>query len=128
MISVHTLSVSEDGAFQLAGCADGVQVGACTFRPEPHPLTGGAAYRLLDMAVRPESRGLGVGTLMLLSGEDRVRRRFVSEVWLHAPEEAMAFYQKYGWSVAGEADVSAEQRALMVKSLKPPVCGGGRQV
>ncbi|MCL2030318.1 MAG: GNAT family N-acetyltransferase [Oscillospiraceae bacterium] len=114
-----------EGTFHLGGYADGVHAGICTFQREPDPLTGGEAYRLRGMAVLPEYRGRGIGTLMLLSGEDRVLRRFVREAWLHARTDAVRFYERHGWAAEGdEFDIpTAGPHYLMRKSLKPHLCG-----
>lgn len=113
-----------EGTFHLGGYADGIHAGVCTFQLQEHPLTGKEAYRLRGMAVLPEYRGLGIGALMLLSGEDRVLRRWIQDAWLHARVNAVGFYEKYGWKTVGDVfDIpTAGPHFLMVRVLKPHIC------
>jgi GNAT superfamily N-acetyltransferase len=91
------------GAFHLGGWLDGRMTGVATFQPEDDPaFPGKPACRLRGMAVLPEARGQGVGTLMLLAGEDRVRQMGIVNVWCDARIGAVGFYKNHGWTVFGD--------------------------
>jgi GNAT superfamily N-acetyltransferase len=91
------------GTFHLGGWLDGKQTGTSTFQPEPDPgLPGVEAYRIRGMAVLPEARGKGVGTLMLLAGCGRVRGLGVKYMWCDARIGAAEFYRRHGWVIHGE--------------------------
>lgn len=55
------------------------------------------------MAVVDDRRGTGVGGLLLRALEDALRAAGVTEVVLNARESALAFYERRGYRVVGEA-------------------------
>lgn len=116
------------GAFHLGGWLNTKQVGVATFQPEPDPdIPEESAYRLRGMAVLPDARGFGVGALLLLCGEDRVRQMGINRLWCDARIGAADFYRKYGWESAGEAYEipTAGLHYRMRKMLgQPAQCGG----
>jgi GNAT superfamily N-acetyltransferase len=91
------------GVFHIGGWLDGRMTGAATFQPEEDPSRpGGPAYRLRGMAVLEEARGKGVGKLMLLAGEDRIRQMGISYIWCDARIGAVDFYLKHDWIRYGD--------------------------
>ncbi|MDR1693040.1 MAG: GNAT family N-acetyltransferase [Oscillospiraceae bacterium] len=114
-------------AFHLGGWLGVRQVGVATFQPEADPdAPDRPAYRLRGMAVLPDAQGQGVGALMLLSGEDRVRRLGVFQLWCDARIGAAAFYRRYGWEAYGGVYTipTAGEHYRMKKTLgKTAVCG-----
>ena len=91
------------GTFHLGGFLGERQVGVATFQTEPYPggePDGPEEYRLRGMAVLPDARGEGVGTLMLKAGEDRARRLGIAALWCDARIGAVEFYKRNGWAVA----------------------------
>lgn len=112
-----------EGTFHLGGFINGTQTGVSTFQKEMFPDTGENAYRLRGMAVLPESRSEGIGSLMLLAGEDRVRNMGFKLIWCHARIGAVAFYQRNGWKTIGDVfDIpTAGPHYLMTKDLSQPV-------
>ncbi|MDR0325920.1 MAG: GNAT family N-acetyltransferase [Oscillospiraceae bacterium] len=91
------------GVFHLGGWVESRQTGVATFQPEPYPEEPDTpAYRLRGMAVLPEARGRGVGTLMLLAGTDRVKQMGIGLLWCDARIGAVDFYLRHGWERHGE--------------------------
>ncbi|MDR1669051.1 MAG: GNAT family N-acetyltransferase [Oscillospiraceae bacterium] len=116
------------GAFHLGGWLEGRQAGVATFQPEADPDEPDVpAYRLRGMAVLPDARGCGVGALMLLSGEDRVRQTGITRLWCDARIGAVGFYRKHGWESVGEAyDIpTAGLHCRMKKKLAAAGCRAG---
>lgn len=89
------------GAFHLGAWLNGEMTGVATFQPEEE-FPGKPAYRLRGMAVLTEARNQGVGTLMLLTGEDRVLRTGIGDMWCDARIGAAEFYLRHGWAKYGE--------------------------
>lgn len=58
--------------------------------------------KLLQMAVAPESAGLGIGARLVRELEGRVRAEGAVEVHMHARLSARGFYEKLGYSAEGE--------------------------
>ncbi len=124
-LSPDTCRWSEDDAlttFHLGGFLNDRLVGVSTFQKEPFPGDGDADYRLRGMAVLSELRGQGVGSLMLLAGEDRLRGRGYAAIWCQARVAAVPFYQKNGWVSLGDVfDVpGVGPHFLMIKDLTAP--------
>jgi predicted GNAT family N-acyltransferase len=71
------------------------------------------------MAVDPQSRGRGLGSLILREFEDRARAAGARSIVLNARDDAQRFYQKYGFAVVGPAPTifSAVKHVRMRKEL-----------
>jgi ribosomal protein S18 acetylase RimI-like enzyme len=71
------------------------------------------------MAVDPQSRGRGLGSLVLREFEDRARAAGATSIVLNARDDAQRFYRKHGFSVVGPAPTifSAVKHVLMRKEL-----------
>jgi predicted GNAT family N-acyltransferase len=71
------------------------------------------------MAVDPESRGCGLGSLILREFEHRARAAGATSIVLNAREDAQRFYQKHGFGVVGPAPTifSAVKHVRMRKEL-----------
>ena len=108
----------DHGTFHLGGWRETRQAGVCTFQALPDP-EGRQAFRLRGMAVLPEARRQGVGSLMLLAGEDEIRRLGAECVWGEVPPEAVPFFEKNGWEFYPAA-AGSEGLALMFKDLGKP--------
>lgn len=59
------------------------------------------AGRIGRMAVLDGWRGLGIGSGLLAMALDAARQRGLKAVELHAQSHAIAFYQRFGFTVAG---------------------------
>jgi GNAT superfamily N-acetyltransferase len=91
------------GVFHLGGWIGDRMTGTATFQPEEDPSYPGVqAYRLRGMAVLEEARNKGVGTLILLAGEDRVAQMGIADIWCDARIGAVGFYLRHGWTKHGE--------------------------
>ncbi|MCM2579409.1 GNAT family N-acetyltransferase [Streptomyces meridianus] len=113
--------------------ASGGPVLACiTFFPDPLPAeaaraaglpAGGpaarTAYRFRGMATAPEVRGQGCGRAVLEAGIAELRRRGVRAVWCNGRTPAAAFYERQGFTRAGEEFVlePAGPHHVFVKDL-----------
>jgi predicted GNAT family N-acyltransferase len=60
------------------------------------------------MAVLPEYRGQGVGTMLLQALVDLGSAGEFNQLWCTAQTPAQGFYQKYGFSPEGEVFVAAD--------------------
>ena len=76
----------------------------------------------LSMAVRPDARGLGIGSLLLGEIIAAARERGFEKLSLSVDvrNPALRLYERLGFAVAGEAD----QAFTMVKDLKAAAPGG----
>ena len=86
--------------------SNGRVVAIATFFMEqcPHRPEVAGAYRLQFMAVEPSLQRGGLGTLVLTEALQRLRASGVSLLWATARPEAVAFYQRFGFSVNETAD------------------------
>jgi GNAT superfamily N-acetyltransferase len=107
---------SQTGAFHLGGWIGERQMGVCVFAPCREQI------RLREILVLPQGRGKGLGTMMLLTGQDRVYQTGEREVSAYAPENAVGFFEKNGWRDTGGHDGGL---TIMKKDLTAPrSCSG----
>jgi len=94
--------VSED-APQVAVYLDGRLVATANVREEPMPGDPREGdWRLRGMASEPELRGRGYGATALRGALDHVRDSGGKRVWCNARTGAIGFYERHGFTVAGE--------------------------
>ena len=62
----------------------------------------GNALKIQRVAVRADLQGQGVGTAMMKFCEDYARENGISEVFVHARDKAVNFYDKNHYSRVGE--------------------------
>jgi len=65
---------------------------------------GGRVALLEDMVVRPELRGKGAGSMLLLAAIDHAKAAACSRITLltdHANETALRFYRRHGFTASG---------------------------
>lgn len=60
------------------------------------------SLKLRQMAVDPRYQGLGIGESLILAAEEMCNPLGYSDIFLHARETAVGFYEKCGYSVEGE--------------------------
>lgn len=77
----------------LARRDDGEPLGTGRLLPDGH---------IGRMAVLPQARGLGVGSLLLQALMDRARERGDREVMLSAQTHAIPFYARFGFACEGD--------------------------
>ncbi len=82
----------------IAESASGEAIGAGRLMPDG---------RIGRMAVLANWRGRGVGGAMLAALMDEARSRGHREAYLHSQAHAKAFYERYGFDVAGEEYLEA---------------------
>lgn len=79
-------------------------IGTVCLRPEGTRADGnlGATGRLTQMCVDPQRQGEGVGQLLLSALERRAFGELhLPEVYCHAQDRAVGFYQRLGWTTDG---------------------------
>jgi predicted GNAT family N-acyltransferase len=88
----------------------GELVGVATVIPEACPWSPGRrdTWRLRGMATDEGRRSAGIGGTILRAALDHVRAHGGSLVWCNARESAVAFYEREGFSRAGEPYVDPE--------------------
>ena len=106
---------SEDaGAVHIGAWDDGELVGCATVFPDPWPGSQpgpppeAAAWRLRGMAVDPSRQGTGIGALVLAAAVEAAVEAGAPMLWANGRTAAVRFYERHGWSVAGEEFVAAD--------------------
>jgi GNAT superfamily N-acetyltransferase len=77
-------------------------IGVATLFPSPRPDEPDA-WQLRGMAVLPEHQGQGIGGALLAEGARLVKEAGGSQVWAHARNTALGFYERQGWKVVGDS-------------------------
>ncbi len=95
------------GALHLAVVGgDQRPLAVATTTPAACPRRAGRrGWKVRGMAVEPQCRGRGLGGQLLREIEARARAATVKVLWADARDEALAFYERHGWSVEGEGYV-----------------------
>jgi GNAT superfamily N-acetyltransferase len=92
-----------DGLPGIAVLQDGQVLACASVRPEPMPGDErDGDWRLRGMASDPGVRGHGHGATALQAALDYARQRGATRVWCNARTPALGFYEKYGFTVAGD--------------------------
>lgn len=87
---------------EAAGPGAGTVLGCGSFFPEPCPGMAGSAYRIRGMASDARVRGQGYGAAVLLAGTQEARARGARLMWCNGRTGARGFYERYGYTVAGD--------------------------
>jgi len=69
---------------------------------------------ILGMIVRERSRGQRIGRLLLASMEARAAGQGYRQLWVATGEQAVGFYQRCGWRIAGTLRPVAIDRPTMI--------------
>ena len=88
----------------VARNGDGVIIGTSTWltRPfPPEPDTSGVQLR--GMAVDTTLQSNGIGAVLLSAGVRRARDAGAVNIWARARDSALAFYERNGFAVVGDA-------------------------
>ncbi|MEJ2142957.1 MAG: GNAT family N-acetyltransferase [Gammaproteobacteria bacterium] len=82
-------------------------------------FTGKNTAQIRYMAVLPEYRDMGLGTMILNALEEEALKHIAREIILHARESAVAFYEKHGYKIekASHLLYGDIQHFLMKKKL-----------
>jgi ribosomal protein S18 acetylase RimI-like enzyme len=104
---------AESGQFHL-GAWDGARLVGCLAL-----VVEGSEARMRQVAVAPDAQGRGIGRLLAVECEAEAVRRGASRMTLHARQTAVAFYERLGYAVEGEAfaEVGLPHRS-MTKALR----------
>lgn len=86
----------EDAAYHLVAIEDDQVIGCVMFNPE------GKNGRMLQMAVIQDRQKNGIGTGLVHELEARLMHDGFHDIYLHAREEAVPFYQRLGYVIEGE--------------------------
>lgn len=95
----------EGGAIHFAAVDHGQIVGTASVRPEAPPWAPDhrPSWRLRGMATEERWRGQGVGTALLDTVADHIRREGGGLLWCTARTPAVGFYRRAGLVTRGEA-------------------------
>ncbi len=88
--------------FHLGCFYMGQLIGVASFLENDHPehhFTN--AGQLRGMAVLDAYQGMGFGKILLTFGEERLRTKNKTFVWMNAREIAVPFYKKSGYTIVG---------------------------
>lgn len=80
----------------IAGYLDGRLVATAALVPD------GNRVRMKRVAVVEELQGQGIGGALLAYCEDLARRQGLTEIFCHARDSAIAFYDKHGFTREGD--------------------------
>lgn len=106
---------ADPATLHLAALAEGGVVGCATFFPEP--LDGEPGWRLRGMATDPARRCTGVGAALLRAGLVAAAEVGVPLVWCNARTSAVAFYERFGFTVRSEEFLAAHGIPHVVMAL-----------
>lgn len=100
--------MSEDdvaGAFHLAVLREGDAVGVVSVSPaEPDFPVTAPAYRLRQMAVRPDVQGLGIGAALVAGVGAVLRSRGdVATLWAESRDTSLGFYLAQGMRIVPDS-------------------------
>ena len=88
----------------VARDADGIIVATSSWLPRPFPPEPDTpAVQLRGMAVDKTLQSRGVGASLLAAGIERARSIGAVNVWARARDSALAFYERNGMTVVGDA-------------------------
>ncbi|HDZ16189.1 MAG TPA: GNAT family N-acetyltransferase [Methylophaga aminisulfidivorans] len=87
------------GAFDDAANIEGIVSVYCNQNPL---ISHEVAYQIRAMATSRQSRGQGIGRLLLSAAEEYAKTAGASVVWANARQSAIGFYKKAGYDVISE--------------------------
>ena len=92
------------GTFHLGIFKDNNIIGVASFMKNSNPFFDHITqYQLRGMAVLPQYKGQGLGTLLLKEGELKIRKEGKEPfLWFNARVSAINFYKKHGYQNFGQ--------------------------
>lgn len=87
----------DTGLTFIVAVQDAQVIGVVALDPKPDQQA-----QLRQMAVTPEWQGKGLGKELVIRLERVAQAAGVNEIFLHAREHAVGFYEKLGYTVQGE--------------------------
>ena len=73
------------------------------------------------VAVLQSARGSGVGRAIMAAIEGHARAAGMQRLWAHAQVQALAFYERLGYRVAGETFIEAGIAHREIQKSVPPI-------
>ncbi len=111
-----------EGSFHLGVFNDEKLIGVASFIKNSNPFFDHLIqYQLRGMAVLPDFKGKGFGSLLLKEAESKIKREHQDPfLWFNARVTATDFYQKHGYECYGKRfEVSGVcEHIVMFKHLK----------
>ena len=100
---VHFANDRLDGAFHLGVHIGEHRIAVGSFYPEKHDdLKGWKQYRLRGMATHPDFQGQGAGARLIQFALTHLKAQHADLVWCNARVNAVAFYERAGFTTVGE--------------------------
>ena len=92
------------GTFHLGIYNDENLIGVASFMKNSNPFFDHLSqHQLRGMAVLPENKGKGFGSLLLKEAESKIKKEHQeSFLWFNARVTAIDFYQRHGYECIGE--------------------------
>ncbi|TVZ27362.1 acetyltransferase (GNAT) family protein [Gillisia sp. Hel_I_86] len=92
------------GTFHLGIFKDEKIIGVASFMKNSNPFFEPIAqFQLRGMAILPEHKGQGLGTLLLKEGESKIKQEVKEPfLWFNARVTAIDFYKKHGYESFGQ--------------------------
>ncbi len=90
--------------FHLGIYKDEKLLGVASFMKNSNPFFDPVSqFQLRGMAILPEYKGLGLGSLLLKEGESKIRKNAEDRfLWFNARVNAVDFYKKHGYETFGQ--------------------------
>ena len=120
-LGVETPADDHPSALHLAARVGSEIIGVVSAAPSEGPVDGGpGSWRLSGMAVRGPWQAHGVGSALIERLVREVMARRGRLVWAQARDTALAFYERHGFQVIGEAfEHSYLPHHVVVRDLAP---------
>ena len=98
----------ENASLHLVAVEGDAVVGCVLFHPE------GKTGRMYQMAVSEPHRGEGIGRRLVAELEEHLREKEFEEIYLHARDYAVSFYEQLGYEAEGEMfmEIGIEHRLM----------------
>jgi len=93
-----------EGTFHLGSYKNDKLIGVASFMKNSSPFFDPSIqFQLRGMAVLPEYKGQGLGTLLLKEGESKIKQEAQDPfLWFNARVNAIDFYKKFGYVSFGQ--------------------------
>jgi predicted GNAT family N-acyltransferase len=90
--------------FHLGAYKNDELIGVASFMKNSSPFFKDAIqFQLRGMAVQEKFKGLGIGSKLLIHGEERLIAAFSTcKLWFNARDYAVDFYKKFNYTTIGE--------------------------
>jgi N-acetylglutamate synthase-like GNAT family acetyltransferase len=107
-------SVFQD-VFFLGGFQGETLVGNAAFQMQALPSSTEKAYRIASLFVESAYRHQGIGTLLLLTGEDAIRNLLIPSLWCEVSQDTVPFFTRQNWEIVSEGSGTVQIRKDLTK-------------